>query len=128
MSIRRFLVADGMDLLDDFEENLETIKDVITATNAKVTGVDDMPYLIAIGMDIPLDLEHEYAAITTMYNEDSVTAPIQAFSGTFSSGRSGAKATRLPSWAAGKRKDEHHPQHHHDRLLQRPIGPLCLMQ
>lgn len=80
-SIRRFLDADDMDLLDDFEENLETIKDVITATNAKINGVDDMPYLIAIGMDIPLDLEHEYAAIIRMYNEDRVTAPIQAFFG-----------------------------------------------
>lgn len=49
MSIHRFLDADDMDLLDNFEENLETIKDVITSTNAKVTGVDDMPYLIAIG-------------------------------------------------------------------------------
>ena len=81
VSIHRFLDADDMDLLDDFEENLETIKDVITVTNAKISGVDDMPYLIAIAADIPLDLEHEYAAITTMYNEDRVTAPIQAFFG-----------------------------------------------
>ncbi len=81
MSIRRFLDDDDMDLLDDFEENLETIKDVITVTNAKISGVDDMPYLIAIGMDIPLDLEREYATITGMYNADKVTAPIQAFFG-----------------------------------------------
>lgn len=80
-SIRQFLDADDYDLLDHFEENLERIKDRITDCNPQITGVDDRPYLMAIGMDHILDLNQEYAGIMNMYHENRVTAPIQAFFG-----------------------------------------------
>lgn len=83
LSIRQFLDQGDMDLLDDPQSNLETIKDYITWNNPDIRGVDDMPYVIAIGFDSPLDLEHEYAAIMDMYHGGEVTTPIRAFFGEY---------------------------------------------
>lgn len=80
-SIRKFLDADDYELLNDFEKNAEIIKNRITESNKQIKGVDDMPYLIAIGRDIILDLHEEYTAISKMYEKGEVTAPIQAFFG-----------------------------------------------
>ena len=80
-SIRQFLDADDYGLLDDFERNQEIIKDRITQANPHINGVDDMPYMIAIGMDVILDLEHEYEAIIEMFDSGSVTVPVKAFFG-----------------------------------------------
>ncbi|MGN0169010.1 MAG: AAA domain-containing protein [Acetatifactor sp.] len=80
-SIRKFLDADDYELLNDFEKNAELIKDRITENNRQIKGVDDMPYLIAIGRDILLDLHDEYKAIDEMFQKEEVTAPIQAFFG-----------------------------------------------
>lgn len=80
-SIRRFLDAEDYALLEHFEENAEKIKDKITQSNRQISGVDDMPYMIAIGRDMLLDLHHEYEAIHKMYDEDKVSIPIHAFFG-----------------------------------------------
>lgn len=80
-SIRRFLDADDYELLNDFEKNAEIIKDKITEGNPHIKGVDDMPYLIAIGRDIILDLHEEYKAIDDMFQKGEVSAPIRAFFG-----------------------------------------------
>jgi superfamily I DNA and/or RNA helicase len=66
-------------LLDDFEKNQEIIKDKITRSNPKVS-VDDMPYIIAMGYDILINLDKEYEAIIEMYREDT-SVPIKAFFG-----------------------------------------------
>ncbi len=80
-SIRQFLDAEDCDLLDDFNKNQELIKDRITQTNPQINGVDDRPYLIAIGMDVLLDLDYEYEAIINMFNCENVTIPVKAFFG-----------------------------------------------
>lgn len=80
-SIRRFLDADDYELLDDIEKNMEVIKDRITRSNPQIMGVDDMPYLIAIGRDLILDLNNEYDAIHKMYEKGEETIPIKAFFG-----------------------------------------------
>ncbi len=80
-SIRKFLDADDYELVRDFEKNAEQIKDRITSSNRDIRGVDDMPYLIAIGRQLLLDLHEEYGAIHKMFREDAVTAPMQAFFG-----------------------------------------------
>ena len=80
-SIRKFLDADDYELLNEFEENQEVIKDRITECNSHIKGVDDMPYLIAIGRDIILDLQEEYRAIDDMFQSGKVSAPIKAFFG-----------------------------------------------
>lgn len=80
-SIRKFLDAEDYELLDDFENNVELIKDKITASNKHIKGVDDMPYMIAIGRDVILDLHNEYKAIHKMYEDGKVTTPIKAFFG-----------------------------------------------
>ncbi len=80
-SIRKFLDAEDYNLLSDFEKNQEKIKDCITKNTKQLMGVDDMPYMIGLGMDIALDLHKEYQAIIKMYQEDNVTIPIKAFFG-----------------------------------------------
>lgn len=82
-SVRQFLDAEDYQLLDDFEKNLELIKDRITQTNRYIKGVDDMPYMIAVGRNQVIDLNPEYAAITEMYEDgkEEVTLPIRAFFG-----------------------------------------------
>lgn len=83
-SIRQFLDAEDLYLLDDFAANGERIKDCITSYAAQYGGVDDMPYLIAIGRDCLLDLKSEYQGILDMYQsagDDALSDPIRAFFG-----------------------------------------------
>lgn len=81
-SIRRYLDAEEYELLSEFEANQEKIKDCITKHIPKQgSNVDDMPYIIGLGMDIPLDLHKEYASIIKMYQENKVSIPIKAFFG-----------------------------------------------
>lgn len=80
-SIRKFLDAEEYELLADFEKNQEKIKDCVSKHSKQVMGVDDMPYMIGLGMDIALDLHKEYQSIIKMYQEDKVTIPIKAFFG-----------------------------------------------
>lgn len=80
-SIRRYLDAEDYDLLKDFESNQEQIKDAITRTNRSFAGVDDMPYLIGLGMDPVLDLHQEYGAVLEMYQKGQIPVPIRAFFG-----------------------------------------------
>lgn len=80
-SIRKFLDADEYELLSDFEKNQEKIKDCVTKHSKQVMGVDDMPYIIGLGMDIVIDLHKEYQAIINMFQENKVTVQIKAFFG-----------------------------------------------
>ncbi|MEG1075316.1 MAG: AAA domain-containing protein, partial [Ruthenibacterium sp.] len=83
-SIYQFLSAEDYDLLEDVCENLELLKNRITAYAQNISGVNDMPYILAIGMDHLIDLDAEYAGILDLYNSpdgENVTAPIQAFFG-----------------------------------------------
>ncbi len=68
-NIRRYLDADEYELLSDFEKNLEKIKDAITEKNGARAVVDDMPYVIGLGMDCALNLHEEYKAILDMYEK-----------------------------------------------------------
>lgn len=84
ISAHSFLDAEDYDLLDDFEHNAEQIKDCITRTSCQRRGVNDMPYLVAIGWDCLVDLDHEYKGITAMFEStqgEGPTAPIRAFFG-----------------------------------------------
>lgn len=80
-SIRKYLDAGDYELLKDFEQNQEIIKDAITRTNSKILGVDDMPYLIGLGIEVVLDLHKEYRAVIEMYQKGDVTVPLKAFFG-----------------------------------------------
>ncbi|MDO4154886.1 MAG: AAA domain-containing protein [Clostridia bacterium] len=81
MSIHYFLENDEIELLNDFEENSETIKDAITHNFPEYGGVDDMPYVMTIRYDCKVDLEKEYESIMEMYDTGNVTFPIKAFFG-----------------------------------------------
>lgn len=80
-SIRRFLDADDYELLENFEGNLERIKDAITERGGFASIVDDMPYVIGLGMDVVLNLHDEYKAIMDMFDNQKVSVPIHAFFG-----------------------------------------------
>lgn len=80
-SIRQFLDADEYYLLEDFEKNIENIKDTITQTNNHINGVDDRPYLLHITRTPAINLTSDYKAIMDMYEKDAVTTPIKAFFG-----------------------------------------------
>ena len=81
-SIRRFLDGEDYELLEDFEKNQEAVKDALTrAMNGRSFGVDDVPYVIGLGMDVSLDLHKEYGGILKMFQEDAATVPIRAFFG-----------------------------------------------
>lgn len=78
-NIRKYLDAEEYELLREFTQNQEQIKDCITRHGSQV--VDDMPYMIGLGMDILLDLHKEYESVIEMYQKEEVTAPIRAFFG-----------------------------------------------
>ena len=59
----------------------EKIKDAITEHGGNKSIVDDMPYVIGLGMDVVLNLHEEYKAIMDMFEADNVTYPIKAFFG-----------------------------------------------
>ena len=80
-NIRKYLDGDEYALLEDFEKNQERIKDCVMRHSKQVAGVDDMPYIIGMGMDIALDLHSEYRAIIRMYNEGKAAIPVKAFFG-----------------------------------------------
>lgn len=81
-SIRKYLDAEDYELVKDFAKNQEEIKDCINRHTGRRYGlVDDMPYIIGLGMDIALDLHKEYKAIMKLYQEDRVPVPIRAFFG-----------------------------------------------
>lgn len=80
-SIRKYLDAEEYELLKDFESNQEQIKDCVMKHTRQVMGVDDMPYVIGLGMDVILDLHKEFQAIIGMYSQEKATVPIKAFFG-----------------------------------------------
>ena len=84
-SIRQFLDADDLVLLDDFEKNQERIKDLITAKNPTLGGVDDMPYFVGIGRDCITDLNQQYSGILDLYENDEAPVPLRAFFGELTS-------------------------------------------
>ena len=81
LRLAQFLDADETGLIDDFEANQEIIKDRITLNNPHINGADDMPWIVAIGFDILVDLRREYKGILDMFDAGKVTMPIQAFFG-----------------------------------------------
>lgn len=80
-SIRKYMDADEFELLEDYEKNQEKIKDCIAKHTRLVMGIDDMPYIIGIGMDVVIDLHGEYQSIVQMYEDENITVPIKAFFG-----------------------------------------------
>lgn len=81
-SIRRFIDADEYELLHDFEENQEKIKDCITKHLPQYgSSVDDMPYIIGLESSIALDLHKEYQSLMKLYRKENAPVPIRAFFG-----------------------------------------------
>lgn len=81
-SIRRFLDAEEYELLEHFERNQERIKDcILRHLSGRGEAIDDMPYIIGLRMDIPLDLHKEYGAIMKLYQKGEVPVPLKAFFG-----------------------------------------------
>lgn len=79
-SVRSFMDPSDLHLLENFRENAERIREAIAQYNPGIL-IDDMPYLLETARDFMIDLAGEYDGIFGMYNENNVTAPIQAFFG-----------------------------------------------
>ena len=80
-NVRKFLEAEEYELLSEFEKNQEAIKDAIASHLQGCEQVDDIPYIIGLGLDVALDLNSEYKAILDMYGTNEVSTPIKAFFG-----------------------------------------------
>ena len=80
-NVRKFLEAEEYELLSEFEKNQEAIKEAIASHLQGCEQVDDIPYIIGLGLDVALDLNSEYKAILDMYGTDEVSTPIKAFFG-----------------------------------------------
>ncbi|MBQ5951000.1 MAG: DUF2726 domain-containing protein [Lachnospiraceae bacterium] len=79
-SVTRFLDADDLELLRDFEGNAELIKDRIQA-GGDALRVDDRPFLLGLEGQVAIDLHEEYNGIVRMISEGKATVPIRAFFG-----------------------------------------------
>ena len=81
-SARRFLDNDDLELLNDFEANLEAIKDALSRRlRFPREKVDDMPYIMPISRRINLNLENEYGFIKEAMASGSAETPLRAFFG-----------------------------------------------
>lgn len=82
-SIQNFLAPEDMIFLENFEDNSEVLKDIITENlkGRKEYQVDDCPYFICLQRNTNINLEKEYEAIIDMYSNDSITVPLKAFFG-----------------------------------------------
>jgi len=78
--IQQYLDNDCLELLREFEQNAETIKDRI-AEHPSAPSIDDRPYLMSICFDSIIDLKTEYAGISLLYENDTVSVPLKAFFG-----------------------------------------------
>jgi len=81
LKIAQFLDANDLALTENFEKNQEQIKDIITKNNPRLKGIDDMPYFVALGFNIFVDLQNEYRYISEMYVSKEIPVPIRAFFG-----------------------------------------------
>lgn len=91
---RKFLDADEYELWRILRK-IWKIKDAITEHGGNKSIVDDMPYVIGLGMDVVLNLHEEYKAIMDMFEADNVTYPIKAFLESFLRDQGGQKHIRL---------------------------------
>ena len=80
-SIRRYLDGRDYELLRDFEKNQEQIRDAVARGRGRRAEVDDMPYIIGLGIDLALDLHKEYGGILDMYQNGQASVPVRAFFG-----------------------------------------------
>ena len=80
-SIRKYMDPADYDLLEDFEQNRETIKDRITSYSRLAQGVDDRPYMIALARDVKVDLNTEYQSIIKSIEAGEETYPVKGFFG-----------------------------------------------
>ena len=82
---RRFLEADDCELMEDFENNRELIKDKITGNLVNGQLLDDMPHLVELQYESILDIHSQYDGIVKMIESNEMSMPIKAFWGELTS-------------------------------------------
>ena len=82
--ISRYLQEDDFLLLENFDANEETIKDLIIKNGRLSRGelLDDMPHIVALESSFS-DLTSEYDSIAASLQSGNVTTPLRAFFGEF---------------------------------------------
>lgn len=86
--INEYLDNGDLYLLENFEQNQEEIKNLITKRLSYNRVVDDNPYIFPMQRKLVFNLQKEISAILKMQEENCYSAPVQAFLG---------KLTTLPS-------------------------------
>lgn len=85
VSARRFLDAEDYELMEDYENNCESIKDKIMNNLVMGQLLDDMPHLLELRYDNIIDLHPQYDGIVKMTEKDEMSMPIKAFWGELTS-------------------------------------------
>ncbi len=85
VSARRFLDAEDYELMEEFENNREIIKDKIMNNLVMGQSLDDMPHLIELQYDNIIDLHSQYDGIVKMTEKEELSMPIKAFWGELTS-------------------------------------------
>ncbi len=81
-SVRRFLDADDLYLLEDFDLHQEEIKDAVMQNiQTPKETVDDMPYIIPLSRDLPVNIEADYSFIKAQIENETASDPLKAFFG-----------------------------------------------
>lgn len=82
--ISRYLHEDEFLLLENFDANEETIKDLIVKNGrlSRSELLDDMPHIVALETSSS-DLTNEYDSIASSLQNGNVTTPLRAFFGEF---------------------------------------------
>lgn len=79
--ISKFLDNGDLYLLDDFENNLEEIKNAIAKNLDYNSKVDDNPYIFPLERNLIFSLKQEFSEIKKMVEENRLTEPLKAFFG-----------------------------------------------
>lgn len=79
--ISKFLDNGDLYLLEDFENNLEEIKNAIAKNLDYNSKVDDNPYIFPLERNLIFSLKQEFSEIKKMVEENRLTEPLKAFFG-----------------------------------------------
>lgn len=80
-SITKYIDNGDLYLLEDFEKNIEQIKDLLTTTLPSSCKVDDNPYIFPLQRNLIFNLKNEFAEIKSMKDKNCLTEPLKAFFG-----------------------------------------------
>lgn len=80
-SLLQYFENDELPLLEDFENNQEQIKNILSKNLPYTCMVDDNPYIFPLQRELIFNLKNEFTEIKKMDEEQRLTEPLKAFFG-----------------------------------------------